>query len=461
MKTQFVITLFLLNLGMGYSQVWMELDPGYPDPFYPQLIKTVTRDVAWVFAQPLRRQSGQSFKLDVDNGAYLRKTVNGGANWTTVSTLPMPWGYYAYVYGYTYSSVSVIDENSVYLCCYHGNGPWYGYIYWAKTTDGVLSWTSYTNPENEEWIDAIHFFEKDLGILIGWGSDANQYIFRSTDGGNTWTRAFAPSTYLKNIAAANGQVVILNTYDDTEYHYSLDQGKSWMQAQSLLDNNYHPGLCALDEDNHFYLSAFSDTTKTQSKKFELYRIDLESQTRTRITPSDNELYISGISTIPGTSSLIINTVYKTMVSHDSGTTWMTIDQSDQPKGHISFLDSETGYTVDLAALDEPLPNWLYSYSGSPLTGLLNPGKLDIRMDVFPSPALDLLNISLRLSNDEPKEVWVLIHDLQGKLMKKIEAHVYGEQTLQLDIGHLKTGPYAVTISTRKGSSTTAVVKVDK
>jgi photosystem II stability/assembly factor-like uncharacterized protein len=127
----------------------------------------------WEVANPL------DIAEDSTIAAFVRKperprpiniSYNFGQTWTNYYT-PDSWDGI---------DVSIIDKNNIWFCTdtkiYHSN-------------NGGVDWTlQYHDTSNTTFLNFIHFFDKDTGIVVGDAllKDIPALILRTTDGGKTW-----------------------------------------------------------------------------------------------------------------------------------------------------------------------------------------------------------------------------------------------------------------------------------
>ncbi len=120
---------------------------------------------------------------NASNIIILRKTVDGGANWTDL-TPQLPAKAKAGICG-----LDIVDANTIYGC-----GNWYeneGYI--IKSTNGGATWSLIDMSAFSSSIIDLHFINKDTGFATGKSKFpfATGIILYTTDGGVTWTYKYS------------------------------------------------------------------------------------------------------------------------------------------------------------------------------------------------------------------------------------------------------------------------------
>jgi len=108
---------------------------------------------------------------------FLYKTVDGGANWTTISsTIPTLLSYY---------SVAASDNGNIILCAgYESAVGYHTYL----STDGGTNWTEVNQAGHTQW--KMVKVSSDGSLLIMGSSDGGFFI--STNSGSTWTEYTTP-----------------------------------------------------------------------------------------------------------------------------------------------------------------------------------------------------------------------------------------------------------------------------
>jgi photosystem II stability/assembly factor-like uncharacterized protein len=126
----------------------------------------------------LRGVSAVSDRVAWASGAdsTVLRTTDGGLSWKilTVTTDDLD-----------FRDIDAIDSSTAYVLSI-GNGP-ASRIY--KTTDGGTTWTlQFKNDDAKAFYDAMSFWDRDHGIVIGDSIDGQFCIMTTKNGGQTWVR---------------------------------------------------------------------------------------------------------------------------------------------------------------------------------------------------------------------------------------------------------------------------------
>ena len=101
---------------------------------------------------------------------------------------------------------------------------------------------------------------------------------------------------------------------------------------------------------------------------------------------------------------------------------------------------------------------IYRYTGSALTGLLTPSVLDAQMSLSPNPTTDQLNI--QLTYKEASSFRLNINNLLGELVYFEDFKDVSTINKLLNIKHLTSGTYIMTIANPMGSLSRKFVKTE-
>jgi len=160
--------------------------------------------------------------LAVGDDGYFLRTANGGTRWET-GRLQVT----GVVVGRNENlqAVSIVDANFAVAAGFDG------VVY--KTSDRGMTWQSigYPNLPGEYFISGVKFVSRDVGYVVGSRPGIAQGLFRTTDGGGTWTPIFPNGGYSIDFTDANhGWVVGVSGFG----YRTTDGGTTW--EQMLLPN---------------------------------------------------------------------------------------------------------------------------------------------------------------------------------------------------------------------------------
>ena len=160
-------------------------------------------------------------------------TTDAGAHWTK----PVIPG----AGGLDFRDIEVVDERTVYLM---SAGPGVqSRVY--KSADGGLNWNLVlNNPDALGFFDAIAFWDRDRGLLIGDPVDGKFVLMRTLDGGDSWQRIAPPANPGEGAFAASGTSLIVRPggrawfatggQTGARVFRSTDYGVTWRAAQTAV-----------------------------------------------------------------------------------------------------------------------------------------------------------------------------------------------------------------------------------
>ena len=167
-----------------------------------------------------------------DNGYFLR-TSNGGNHWET-GRLQVT----GVVVGRNENlqAVSVVDANFAVAAGFDG------VVY--KTSDRGVTWQSigYPNLPGEYFISDVKFIDHNLGYVVGNRPNIPQGLFRTTDGGASWTPIFPNLGYSIDFTDANHGWVL----SASGFGYRTTNGGGTWQQMLLPNHGFTPTTTKID-----------------------------------------------------------------------------------------------------------------------------------------------------------------------------------------------------------------------
>jgi photosystem II stability/assembly factor-like uncharacterized protein len=162
----------------------------------------VSRDVAWI----------------AGTATVVGRTTDRGASWTSVGGAPITGDIY---------NIDAVDENLALVTTTVGANT---FIY--RTTNGGTSWTQvYTQAGG--FIDAIHMFDATNGIAMGDPVGGVFTILKTTNGGLTWNTFGTPPAQIGSDAGWNNSMSVIGTThiwfgtNSGRVYRSTDGGNTW------------------------------------------------------------------------------------------------------------------------------------------------------------------------------------------------------------------------------------------
>lgn len=233
-----------------------------------------------------------------------------------------------------FRDIDAIDSQVAYVLSI-GNGP-ASRIY--KTTDGGETWTEqFKNEDEKAFLDAMSFWDRDHGLVIGDSIDGKLYILRTENGGRVWARVPTdglPSS-LENegaFAASGTNIAVFgktNAWIGTgaaaraRILRTTDGGRTWQVADTPLVSGPSAGIFSV---------AFRDATHGVIVGGN-YRNETEALDNVAFTEDGGVTwklakglsgFRSAVAYVPGTKTLVAVGPSGTDYSDDDGRNWKKV-----------------------------------------------------------------------------------------------------------------------------------------
>lgn len=374
------------------------------------------------------------------------RTVNGGTNWTS-GTINV--GNTAL----TINNISPVSGTKAWVSVVNGADGTGSAVY--KTSDGGVTWdqqlsTGFTSTGS--FVNFVHFYDANVGFAMGdpVGTPLEFEIWRTTDGGDSWTQI--PGTSIANPSASDeygingGNIVVGNkawlVTNKGRILISTDMGLTWTAAQSPISNfasATKSGQLDFSDANNGYL------LKNYGGTYSFYTTTNGGTMWSAETPFSGTRRI--LTYIPGTSTIVATSLAApagTSVSVDNGLTWTEVETTTQ-RGASAFLNANLGWCAGFNTSD--------TVGGIFKTTGLNTSNFETTSNfkVYPNPANN--TITLSVSGIEAYNLSVT--DISGKIV--LQKSLTGIENT-LDISSLSSGAYFFTLNSGDKRETVKIIK---
>ncbi len=290
------------------------------------------------------------------------KTTNGGTNWT-----PLTDGWSTIMV----SSIAVDPTNT--QTVYVGTGDFPGSRIYSfgimKSTDGGSSWTNHGNAQfGTRAINSIVLDPENpqiVTIATGRGSGGTGFVWRSADGGQTWTNVLNTAANWCNLtigALDGGQRTYYASGSGTGGNVwrSMDRGLTWVKLTAPASAGSHSVIsCAASPSfpGTVYIVVNADRKVFKSLDFGATWADI-----TIGFPNGNNNYFWSQSTYnwflacssrPGPQDVLYVGMIDAVQSYDGGATWRSIGGPTYVGGALTHNDQH------YAVVDPTNPNIVY------------------------------------------------------------------------------------------------------
>lgn len=348
-----------------------------------------------------------------------------------------------------------VEAQSEDVCYYFVDTPTGNSDIW-KTTDGGTTWAKKTKTEfNGSWGDFVHLFGNDT--LIAVGDPVNGYfdIQLSNDGGDTWSRVPQSNIppILPNEQGLGGKV--FSAIGNTIWFpscmgrcfKSIDRGHTWTVSDVNSAGGFQYGNVCFSDQLHgiFYL-----TSSPYLFDFSYYKTDDGGVTWSPISILQNtsNSVISRIDGIYGGFVLATSFNYSLDKSyiyytHDFFNTMTLIDSVANSNNKIFFKDAGTGWLGGSTLPDSSI----FKYNGVLTSTGFSPGET-VRIKISPNPSncTTLLTLPSKVINDRKI---AKIFTISGKLMCdfSISPKV---NNIELNASEYPDGVYIIQVISNRG-----------
>lgn len=243
-------------------------------------------------------------------GGY--KTTDGGNTWTEFEPDPCV-------------KLFFVNQNVGYLLMNSGT-------LIKKTIDGGLTWNP-TNPCGLGFVKKVVFKDELNGLVLG---NTNGHIARTTDGGNSWTIVQNQTDFILNNISVSPDGGYFSCGQSGRIKRSTDNGSTWLQVQAGLLHHRLNQMCFLNDSTLFAVGDAGLLVKSTDRGSSWATIDAgTTQNLLSITKTpDNTFYIVG------TNNVLLK-------STNSGVSWSSSNAgftSNTDKfGEVFFVNNTTGF----------------------------------------------------------------------------------------------------------------------
>ena len=371
----------------------------------------------------------------VQNQDIAVRTVNGGSGWTNASGSGYPNGTGVYC-------VAGINANNALV----GTGPTSGSAGVYRTANGGSSWTGTSVSGITGFVNWIHMYDEQNGILQGDPLSGSWGIATTSDGGATWTKiAQAPAAAgseagWNNSYEAIGDYVWFGTNSGKIYR-STDRGQTW--TSFTTPSQHSVDMAFADEER----GMIRFTTQTNQGGTNALAVTDDGGESWTLLNSINVTTGGTIEVEPDGKRFWFMQGSNAWVSTDLGASW-TVQATPGGFGLITCSSSAVGAgmtSVYAAGLDIFKFNSPFDPYGTSAVGD-DVSATDFHLEsVYPNPvsSVSAAGVTVGFSLAAPATAHVAVYDNLGRMvLEGAQAHFApGTHSLRLDTSVLATGSY--------------------
>lgn len=234
---------------------------------YLRGVSAVDSTTAWATGglYPMDLELRKSVSALVLVNPVIIRTAGGVSNWADKTPKNMFWG--------EVSRVAAIDADTAWVTAYskEGTGAW-------MTDDGGVTWVRRFSRLNVQAEDIAAIDRDNVWVVCHDGSGLYSIVFRTSDGGKTWSsHRFAKDELVRSIAAVNDTTAWAVGSQGLVFK-TTDGGKTWVRQKSATKRSLHalsatnPGnACAVGAGGAIIIT--TDGGKTWRKQFSTNKTD--------------------------------------------------------------------------------------------------------------------------------------------------------------------------------------------
>jgi photosystem II stability/assembly factor-like uncharacterized protein len=379
----------------------------------------------------------------------LTRTTNGGTTWTVV---PIDNGFPEW----TVDNLSAVNMNTAWIACTDLAGAVaLGGVF--KTTDGGVTWTrqladAFSDPTS--FLNTVQFVDENVGIAMGDPLTSDLEMYRTTDGGANWSSV--PGNVLPDIITGEfglnggnvkvGNSIWLVTNKGKIYH-TADAGVTWTKKNTPLVSFSQGAPLPVLGGEIFFKDANVGCllNRTGSGATATYKIHTTTNAGTTWSAGVPCIYTS-IAYVPGTNTMVGTKSNGSAYSNDNGTTWTVIGTAGMFEP--VFLNATTGWaSVLTVGATPPTTSGALKFTGTQL--FTETFSNDNAFKASPNPTTGLVALTGKNITN------VIVTDVLGKQVSN--TNYTSLSNVNIDMTALNAGMYMVKVTNNEGNASTLKV----
>ncbi|HET6400190.1 MAG TPA: S8 family serine peptidase [Candidatus Kapabacteria bacterium] len=415
---------------------------------YGSSIFRLSNTSAWAaFGQASTNQ--QTGVTTIFNAQFARE---GGSVWSDTSTLldgtNPPY------------CVTALDSNTAFF----GSGPPGGTASVMYTTDGGQHFTNVDVSTFAAFVNTIHFFDSQNGILIGDPKSNRWGIGVTTDGGQSWNPLAKPVTVGGTTASWNNATAWVgdNGWYGTNSRQILrttNRGQTWLSVKTGTNQN-SLGI-GFDDDARHGLACYQPVSGNGTYGMTVTTDSGASWQQLTTLPAPG-IEPGSVQFIPNSNTAILTSnmgVYRTT---DFGTTWSSIGipvSYNSTQAEISISRGQGEFVVSINSPNNGVASYAEAMPDSIQAGVPEWQAPDISFDVNPNPLEGTTVFSFTLPSSDRASI--AIYDAVGRKVFSVVDKMFeqGENHITFGGRLLPPGAYYAVFETASGAHLTRAITV--
>ncbi|MBC5834818.1 T9SS type A sorting domain-containing protein [Flavobacterium sp. F372] len=336
----------------------------------------------------------------------LRKTTNGGASWTTLSTQKIrDFSFVDNTFGY---SASVVGTSM------------------AKTIDGGNTWANFTPPtSNSLW--AVSATNSTTAYFVGTGG----VLWKTSNGGTSVTVLNSGTTEQLNDIVFISPTIGMIIGESTGIRRTTNSGVSWSVVNATTSLTE---MCFVNTNVGYAVGSNGKIVKT-----------IDGGLTWTLLVTNSTAHLQGVHFFDINNGLAVGLSGKILFTNDGGVTWNL-----QNSGLTSHLRDVRMLSASKAIVvgdsGKILKNDNITILGTEEFGI------DNEISIYPNPTSSIVNIKSGYNINS-----IVISDITGNVV--FESKNTNNTDLILDINNYASGIYFANISNEKGNIIKKIIKM--
>ena len=327
-----------------------------------KLIDAVDSNVIWTI--------GMDWADPQRNYNWFSRSLNGGTTFTGGNV-------FSDTNTYAIANLEGIDANTAWVSSFMKSSKSQGAIH--RTTDGGQTWVNMTSSNmftnTAAFTDFVTFVTPSIGITVGDPVNGEFEIWRTTNGGLSWT-AIPGSSIPNPLSSEYAYTNVYAKLGTSNYWFGTNAGRIYRSTDAGLTWSVTAIGGSTDDVTEiaFTTPLLGITYISNGSTIDVYNTTDGGATWTMIFPTGN-IGLADVVGIPGTgkyASFGTGTNSFLSYSSDNGLTWTDWNSVNIPYITGDFVDAKHGWAGTFDRVQNPFYTNLWKYSGAAISGTSAP-----------------------------------------------------------------------------------------
>lgn len=337
------------------------------------------------------------------------------------------------------------------------------------TTDGGQSFLTESVAAFTPFVNSIHFFDAQNGILIGDPESSRWGICTTADGGQSWHALAKPIVVGGSTASWNNATAWVGDNgwfgtNSREIMRTTDRGQTWKAVKTGYQHSL--GIGFDDDATHgfacFRPAASGGSASTTGSNGIMVTADSGATWDTLTTLPMAGISPSSIEFVPNSHIAILTSNMGVYRTSDFGATWSSIGipVSYIPDGAEESISREGGeFVVSINSANNGIATYSDSISSSEVDAVGETPVSQLLFDIHPNPSEGTTMFSFVLPSSD--RVSIAIYDGLGRKVSDVADKMFdeGPNYIAFDAHRLPPGAYYAVLETTSGTHLTKAITI--